>query len=84
MRGYFGDWAGDFEHILCYRAAENLEGMHRGTPNRRVCSDTYLIYYDKCMEQFASLVTDKYLGAKIETGYDEHYQCHKCNKKYVL
>ena len=69
---YYGKYHVDFDYFP------------RGRVVYRKTDDTYLIYYDKCLEQFASLVTDKYLGAKIETGYDEHYQCHKCNKEYVL
>ena len=56
----------------------------RGRVVYRSSDDTYLIYYDKCMESHIHLVTHKYLGKKIETGHDEHYQCRNCNKKYVI
>ena len=56
----------------------------RGRVVYRSSDDTYLIYYDKCMEPHIDLVTDKYIGKKIEIGYDEHYQCHICNKGYII
>ena len=55
----------------------------RGRVVYRKTDDTYLIYYDKCIEAFIEVVTEKYAGAKIGLGYDEHYQCHMCNEGYV-
>ena len=55
----------------------------RGRIVYRISDNTYLIYYDKCMESYIDLVVEKYAGNKIETGYDEHYQCHMCNADYV-
>ena len=56
----------------------------RGRVIYRKTDDTYLIYYDKCMEKFIGMVTEKYSGKKIKMDYDEHYQCHLCNKYYVI
>lgn len=55
----------------------------RGRVVYRSSDDTYLIYYDKCMKPYIDSVISKYDGNKIEIGYDEHYQCHMCNKNYV-
>lgn len=56
----------------------------RGRVVYRSSDDTYLIYYDKCMEAYINSVTDKYEGKKLETDYDEHYQCHMCNIDYII
>lgn len=56
----------------------------RGRVVYRSSDDTYLIYYDKCMAPYINLITDKYIGKKNEIGYDEHYQCHICNKGYII
>lgn len=56
----------------------------RGRVVYRKTDDTYLIYYDKCMEADAEEVIRLYEGRNVETGYDEHYQCHMCNSDYVL
>lgn len=56
----------------------------RGRVVYRKTDDTYLIYYDKCMEPFIGTVLKKYAGKKIEIGYDEHYQCNLCNEDYVF
>ena len=69
---YYGKYKVDFDYFP------------RGRVIYRKTDDTYLIYYDKCMEQFVGLVTAKYADKRLETGYDEHYQCHKCNKGYVI
>ncbi|MBE6651764.1 MAG: hypothetical protein E7613_10700 [Ruminococcaceae bacterium] len=55
----------------------------RGRVIYRKTDDTFLIYYDKCIEPYIGLVTEKYMECKTELHYDEHYQCHMCNKNYV-
>ena len=56
----------------------------RGRVVYRKTDDTFLIYYDKCMESAISEVTLKYHGEKFILDYDEHYQCHNCNEDYVV
>ena len=56
----------------------------RGRVVYRKNDDTYLIYYDRCMESVIGHVAEKYEGKKIELNYDEHYQCHLCNEYYVI
>ena len=69
---YYGKYHVDFDYYP------------RGRVVYRQADDTYFIYYDKCMEPFIGLVTEKYAGRKFEMHYDEHYQCYKCNKGYVI
>ena len=56
----------------------------RGRVVYRKTDDTYLIYYDKCIKQFIDSITEKYIGCNIKLDYDEHYQCHLCNKNYII
>lgn len=56
----------------------------RGRVVYRKTDNTYLIYYDKCMEPFVKEVTGKYNREQFKTEYDEHYQCSKCNRYYVI
>lgn len=56
----------------------------RGRVVYRKTDDTYIIYYDSCMEEYIKKVSDRYEGNKIAFGYDEHYKCHTCNEEYVL
>ena len=56
----------------------------RGRVVYRKADDTFIIYYDKCMEAAISLVTEKYADKKSKTEYDEHYQCFKCNSNYII
>ena len=56
----------------------------RGRVIYRKSDDTYLIYYDRCMERDIDRVTDMYKDKKYILSYDEHYQCHMCNEGYVV
>lgn len=78
--GHFDIWNTNYHRK--YRV--DFDFYPRGRVVYRKTDDTYLIYYDKCIKQFIGLVTEKYIGKNIETRYDEHYQCRKCNKNYVI
>ncbi len=56
----------------------------RGRVVYRKSDNTYLIYYDKCMEFSIGWLLEHYSGKKYELGCDEHYQCHLCNENYVV
>ena len=44
----------------------------------------FQILYDRCIEsEIHEFAGSRYSG-KISLGYDEHYQCHRCNKDYVI
>ena len=77
---HYGVWNKNYEN----KYGVEFDYYPRGRVVYRSSDDTYLIYYDKCMEPYIDLLIDKYAGKKIETDYDEHYQCHMCNKNYVL
>ena len=47
-------------------------------------NNTFLIYYDKCIKHNIDEILNKYIGCNTELSLDEHYQCHKCNKNYIL
>ena len=51
--------------------------VYRGEDN------TYLIYYDRCMEPYIHEVTEMYESEKYIMSYDFHYQCKNCNKGYI-
>jgi len=44
----------------------------------------YLLYYDRCIVSEAEKLCGYYLENKCIIILDEHYQCHKCNKNYVI
>ena len=77
---HFEIWEKNYRH----KYFVDFDFYPRGRVVYRKTDDTYLIYYDKCMEPFINAVIAKYTGKKFEIGYDEHYQCHLCNKDYVL
>jgi len=56
----------------------------RGRVVYRKSDDTYLIYHDRCVEPFIESVAERYVGKNVVITYDEHYQCHLCNRNYVI
>lgn len=55
----------------------------RGRVIYRKEDQTFLIYYDRCIEKVIHRIADNYEGQKVELHLDEHYQCHTCNNNYV-
>ena len=56
----------------------------RGRIVYRKTDDTYLIYYDKCMENNLDALLEHCQDVCYELHYDEHYQCHQCNPDYII
>jgi len=56
----------------------------RGRVVFRTTDETFIIYYDRCVEDRINEVAEKYEGCKISLELDEHYCCSKCNEFYVL
>ena len=56
----------------------------RGRVIYRKTDNTFLIYYDRCMEAHLSKVVEKFQNRHYELNLDEHYQCHICNKEYMI
>lgn len=54
----------------------------RGRVVYRKSDNTYLIYYDKCIENSIEQICSRY--EKYITVSDEHYQCYICNPFYVI
>lgn len=43
----------------------------------------YYIYHDKCIEDLNEILK-QYKNENYKILEDFHYQCHKCNKNYVI
>ena len=56
----------------------------RGRIIYRKTDDTFLIYYDKCMEAYLGKIAEKFKNKRYELNLDEHSQCHICNKEYSV
>lgn len=57
----------------------------RGRVAYHKAEGVFQILYDPCIgDNIRTLVDDHYSGAKVTLGNDEHYQCHKCNRNYIL
>lgn len=56
----------------------------RGRIAYRKSSQTFQILFDRCIEhEIRTFAAENYQG-KVVFGYDEHYQCHQCNRHYVM
>lgn len=56
----------------------------RGRINYRKTDGTFLVYCDRCIGDEILPFADKYCGKLIYLDYDERYQCHKCNRNYMV
>lgn len=56
----------------------------RGRIVYRKSDDTFIIYYDKCVEDELDRIARDYEGYNVKFELDEHYCCHKCNPYYVM
>lgn len=72
MEKYYQEYKVDFDYYP------------RGRIVYRKIDNTFLIYYDRCMELQLDKIIDKFQNVRYELNYDEHYQCHTCNKGYVI
>ena len=55
----------------------------RGRVVYRTTDETFIIYYDKCVEKEIHRIADEYRNYRIILETDEHYCCHECNANYV-
>ena len=93
------DTYGDFliypeGHLEAWDSVESLNSFEDGRkvdydyyPRGRIVyrktDDTFIIYYDKCVEGALDRLTRAYEGCNVKTETDEHYCCHACNNLYV-
>lgn len=56
----------------------------RGRVAYRKSNQTFVVYYDRCIEEEMREFIDMHYEGDVSLGYDEHYQCHKCNRDYVI
>lgn len=56
----------------------------RGRIVYRKSDDTFIIYYDKCIENRLYVIAKEYEGYNVIYERDEHYCCHTCNPDYVM
>lgn len=65
---YYKKYGVDFDYFPRGRVAYNK------------VSGKYHIYFDRCIkDKMLAFIDDSMVIC-----YDEHYQCHKCNKEYVI
>lgn len=70
------NWYHDFYQV-------DYDYYPRGRVVYRKSDGTYLVYYDRCIEDEVKMQLDT-VGSRVVFLTEEHYQCHKCNKNYVL
>ena len=73
-----------WEKYYEYRYQVDFDYYPRGRVVYKKTEDTYIIYYDQCIETEIVKMKSLYAGKKIMLELDEHYQCHMCNEFYVV
>lgn len=56
----------------------------RGRVAYRKSTQTFQILYDRCIEKEMQKFAAEHYDGNVTFGLDEHYQCHRCNKDYVV
>ncbi len=56
----------------------------RGRIIYNIKDETYYIYYDKCIEENIKELNIIPQNENYKLLRDFHYQCHKCNKNYII
>ena len=57
-------------------------------PRGRIIYNTktqeYYLYYDRCLQGKLEELQHRLEGKKVKLSRDFHYQCHFCNKNYII
>lgn len=77
---HFDIWEKHYEKQ--YRV--DFDFFPRGRVAYRKSDQTYLIYYDRCIGENIHILEDAYFTSHVRLEYDEHYQCHQCNRDYNM
>lgn len=56
----------------------------RGRIVYRKSDETFIIYYDKCVDKEINRIARDYSNYNVILELDEHYCCHICNPDYVV
>lgn len=68
---YYNKYKVDFDYFPRGRVVYNLK------------EKCYYIYHDKCIKDLSEIL-ERYKNENYKILEDFHYQCHKCNKNYVM
>ena len=71
VKYYYKKYRVDFDYFPRGRVVYNIK------------DDKYYVYNDKCIKDLSSIIGEEE-KEKIEIREDFHYQCHKCNKYYMI
>lgn len=72
----------DQEYFKKYRV--DYDFFPGGRIAYRKSDQTFQILYDRCIGDDIHVLVDAYYPENVELGYDEHYQCRKCNQNYCV
>ena len=72
-----------WEKYYSKRYRVDFDFFPRGRVAYRQSDQTFQILYDRCIGEAIHTLTSSYDGT-VSLGFDEHYQCRKCNKDYVI
>jgi len=78
--GHFDVWERDYAE----KYGVDYDYYPRGRVAYHKPSETFRILHDRCLERSVLDFLETRYEGKTTLGYDEHYQCHKCNRDYVI
>jgi len=78
--GHFDVW--EKHYARKYRVDYDYFPRGRVAYNKQ--SKTFQILYDRCIEKEVQSFAKENYPESATLGCDEHYQCHRCNRNYIL
>lgn len=81
---HFDVWERLSDQALINGMRVDYDYYPRGRVVYRKTDNTFVIYYDKCLEHEIEKLVQNYEGYECILELDEHYCCHSCNPDYVV
>lgn len=73
-----------WEKHYAKRYPVDFDFFSRGRVAYNKNTQVFQILYDRCIDSEVRSFAESRYNGNVSLGYDEHYQCHRCNKNYVL
>lgn len=73
-----------WEKYYAKRHPVDFDFFPRGRVAYNKNTQVFQILYDRCIDGEIQKFTEDSYTENVSLGYDEHYQCHRCNENYVV
>lgn len=79
-KSHFEIWTSNYER----QYGVDFDYFPRGRVAYCKRTGQFQVLYDRCLDDAIRDFVDAQYTKEVSLGYDEHYQCHRCNRDYVI